>query len=137
MIAVLTVFVGVHGFRANSAYIQASFDPGSHVFFNQALVAHTSLAAFQWLHVHAAPGDTVANEPTIDGSLWMYAEQHVSPLIGVVYGKTSPDLADRLYLTEHLQSLGHDARADDVARRYHTRWVFFDACTCCPLDVRS
>ncbi len=126
MVAVLTVFVGVHAVRANSRYVRASFDPSSHVFFNQALVDHTSLDAFRWLRVHAR-SDTVANEPGVDGSLWMYAEQHVSPLIGVVFGKNSPELNDRLYLTKHLGSLGRDDRADDLARRYRTRWVFFDS----------
>ena len=128
MIAVLTQFVGLHGFRADSKYIRASFTPSSSSFFNQALVAESSLAAFQWLHDHAARGDTVANEPFIDGSLWMYAQQHVSPLIGPYASNTTipQELADRLYLTNHLQSLRSDTRADDLARRYHTRWVFFD-----------
>jgi hypothetical protein len=129
MIAVLTQFAGLHGFRADSAYVRASFDPRSRSFLNQALVAHTSLAAFAWLHAHAARGDTVANEPYLDGSLWMYAQQHVAPLLGPYRnGDTtlSPDLADRLYLTHHLDSLGRDTRADDLARRYHTRWIFLD-----------
>jgi hypothetical protein len=126
MIAVLTVFAGDHAARADSRYIRASFDPQSHAFFNQALVSEASLEAFRWLHVHAARGDTVANEPEVDGSLWMYTEQHVSPLIGVVFGTNSSELSDRLYLTEHLGALGSDARADALARRYHTRWVFFD-----------
>jgi hypothetical protein len=126
MIAVLTVFAGDHAARADSRYIRASFDPQSHAFFNQALVSEASLEAFRWLHVHAARGDRVANEPEVDGSLWMYTEQHVSPLIGVVYGANSSELSDRLYLTQHLGALGSDARADALARRYRTRWVFFD-----------
>jgi hypothetical protein len=127
-IAVFTVFVGLHGFRADSTYVRASFDPKSHRFRNQALVGHASLDAFRWLGVHAR-GDTVANQPNVDGSLWIYAEQHVSPLIGVVFGTNSSELTDRLYLTKHLRSLGHDARADAVARRYRTRWVFYDTRT--------
>jgi hypothetical protein len=129
MVAVLTQFVGLHGFRADSAYIQASFDPNTRSFTNQAVVAHTSLAAFRWLHDHVARGDTVANEPGVDGSLWMYAQQHVAPLIGYFdpgNHNLSPELADRLYLSRHVQWLGIDTRADDVSRRYHTRWVFFD-----------
>jgi hypothetical protein len=126
MIALLAFFVGLHGFRADSAYVHTSFDPNSGSFISEAGVAPESLAAFQWLHVHAAPGDTVANEPNAGGSLWMYAEEHVAPLLGPYDTVTSADLADRAYLTDHLQSLGHNARADDVARRYHTRWIFFD-----------
>ena len=128
MIVVLTQFVGVHSFRADSKYIRASFNPSSSSFFNQALVADSSLTAFQWLHNHAARGDTVANDPLIDGSLWMYAQQHVSPLIGplAIHTTISQELADRLYFIHHLQSLGSDTRTDDLARHYHTRWVFFD-----------
>ena len=128
MIAVLTQFVGLHGFRSDSKYIRASFDPSQSSFFNQAVVADSSLAAFRWLHNHVARGDTIANDPLIDGSLWMYAEQRVSPLIGPMASPTTipRELADRLYLIKHLQSLGSDTRTDDLARRYHTRWVFFD-----------
>ena len=125
-IAVLTFFVGLHAFRADSAYVHTNFDPNSGSLTREAVVTPASLAAFQWLHVHVAPGDTVTNEPNAGGSLWMYAEEHVAPLLGPYDTVTSADLADRLYLTDHLQSLGHDARADDVARRNHTRWVFFD-----------
>ena len=133
MIAFLAQFVGVHSFRVDSAYIRRSFDPdrqlvsvGGQLVANQALVARTSLAAFQWLHDHAAPGDTVASEPSLDGSLWMYAQQRVAPLIGPYLHDTPPELADRFYLTRHLQSLGRDTRVDDLARHYHTRWVYFD-----------
>jgi hypothetical protein len=128
MLAVLATFAGLHSFRANSADVHTNFNPYSQSFANEAVVAPTSLAAFEWLHVHAARSDTVANEPNINGSLWMYAEQHVAPLIGPYDDSNlaSPELADRVYLIRHLQSLGRDARADDVARRYHTRWVFFD-----------
>jgi hypothetical protein len=129
MVAFLTLFVGIHGFRADSDFIQASFDPNSRSFTNQAVVARTSLAAFRWLHVHAARGDTVANEPNVDGSLWMYAEQRVVPLLGFydpADHHPTPELADRLYLSRHVQRLGRDARADDLSRRFQTRWVFFD-----------
>ena len=128
MVAVLTPFAGLHGFRANSDYVRASFKPSPSV-FNQALIADSTLAAFQWLHDNSAPGDTVANTPQLDGSLWMYAQKNVAPLIGNYYAglqKVPADFADRLYLVEHLPSLGSDARANDLAHRYHTRWVFFD-----------
>jgi hypothetical protein len=126
MVGVLALFVGFHGSRAASAYIKGSFDPDSRSFINQALVGPSSLAAFSWLHVHAAHGDTVANEPHVDGSLWMYAQQRVAPLLGF-YSRGSRDLADRLYLAKHVQWLGRDPRADALSRRYHTRWVFFDS----------
>ena len=129
VVAFLTLFVGLHGFRADSDFIQASFDPNARSFTNQAVVARTSLAAFRWLHVHAAGGDTVANEPNVDGSLWMYAEQRVVPLLGFYdpgNKHPTPELADRLYLSRHVQRLGRDARADDLSRRFQTRWVFFD-----------
>jgi hypothetical protein len=131
MVAVLTPFAGLHGFRANSDYVRASFKPSPSV-INQALIADSTLAAFQWLHDNSAPGDTVANTPRIDGSLWMYAQKNVAPLIGgynpilSIHEPIPADLADRLYLVEHLPSLGSDARANDLAHRYHTRWVFFD-----------
>ena len=131
MVAVLTVFAGLHGYRAASAFIQGSFDPNSRSFKNQAVVDHASLAGFRWLHDHAADGDTVANEPYVDGSLWMYAQQRVAPLVGYysrANGGThvSPDFADRLYLSLHVQWLGRNTRADDLSRRYRTNWVFFD-----------
>ena len=126
MIAVLTQFVGVRGFRAASTYIRANFDPEYPSYVKEAVVAESSLTAFRWLHDHAASGDTVANEPNIGGSLWMYALQDVAPLTGP-YDKNIPsELADRLYLTEHLKWLGRDAKVDVLARRYQTRWVFFD-----------
>ena len=129
MIVVLSLFVGIHAVRADRAYLRASFDPSSKVMVNQAVVGASSLAAFQWLHDHVARGDTVANQPFVDGSLWMYAQERVAPLTGpYVTGTTlAPDLADRLYLVHHLGSLGRDARADALARRFQTRWVFYDS----------
>lgn len=126
MLAVLAQFAGVHGFRAARDYVHTNFDPNSVSLVKEAVVAESSLAAFRFLHDHAARGDTVANEPNVDGSLWMYALQHVSPLTGPYDKEITPELADRLYLTAHLQALGRDARADALARRYQTRWIFFD-----------
>ena len=131
MVAVLTQFVGLHGFRAASAFVQGSFDPNSRSFKNQAVVDHNSLAAFRWLHVHADRGDTVGNDPSVDGSLWMYAEQRVTPLVGYYSGasrgnRLPRDLVDRLYLARHVQQLGTDTRADDLSRRYQTRWIYYD-----------
>ena len=69
MVALLSLFAGIRGFRADSAYVRTSFNSDSRSIFNQAFVGHTSLAAFRWLHDHAARGDTVANEPFSDAKL--------------------------------------------------------------------
>ena len=84
-------FVGVHGWRADSAYIRTNFTSDTRSIFNQAFVGPTSLAAFRWLDDHATRRDTVAEQPLIDGSLWMYALEHVAPLLGAYdarHGKT-------------------------------------------------
>ena len=126
MVVLLAAFVGLHAVRANSAYVRRNFDPA--VPRNQAVVSDTSLAAFRWLHAHVSRGDTVANEPNTDGSLWMYTLEHVSPLLGPYLSpKADPELTDRVYLLTHLQSLGRDRRADELAREFHTEWIYYDA----------
>ncbi len=131
--AVVTIIValggltGVESVRANSAYIRSNFTPDTRSISNEAVVGFSSLAGFRWLHDHVAKGDTVANQPNVDGSLWMYAEQHVEPLVGPYDTVESRDIADRIYLAQHLSLLGHNKRVDDLARRYQTRWVFFDS----------
>jgi len=130
MIAFLTLFAGLRGFRGDRAYVRASFNSDTQSIYNQAFVGHTSLAAFRWLHDHVARSETVANQPLLDGSLWMYAQEHVAPLIGpYALSIKNPDreLVDRLYLVQHLPSLGRDPRADALAVRYRTRWIFLDA----------
>lgn len=129
MIAVLAQFVGIHAIRADSAYIRTSFDSRAKARLNQAVVGSSSLAAFRWLHEHAGRGDTVVNQPFVDGSLWMYTLERVSPLTGpyVTSAKVSTDLSDRLYLVSHVRSLGRDPRADALARRFKTHWVFYDS----------
>jgi hypothetical protein len=56
----------------------------------------------------------------------MYTLQHAPPLVGPYVKGNSPDLLARLYLVAHLQSLGRDPRVDNLARRYHTRWIWYD-----------
>jgi hypothetical protein len=130
MIALLTQFAGLNAFRGDRALVRTSFNSDARSIYNQAFVGHTSLAAFRFLHDHVARSETVANQPLLDGSLWMYAQEHVAPLIGpYATGIKKPDreLVDRLYLVQRLPSLGRDPRADALAVRYRTRWIFLDA----------
>ena len=132
MVAVLAIFTGVHAARVAGDFVHTSFSPGtrfSPVLESQAAVDSDSLAAFAWLRAHVAKDDTVANEPFVDGSLWMYAQSHVAPLVGMYEGlatKLPPDLADRVYLSRSVQRLGQDRRATLLARRYRTRWIYHD-----------
>ncbi len=124
----LTVFVTFSGLQADRltrSLLGFSFE-------NDARVTPASQAAFAWLREHARRDDTVVNDGA-DGALWMYAQQRLNPLLGVVpadveLGRTRGprDWRDRSYLLHHVHLLGADARADQLTRRYHARWIYFD-----------
>ena len=115
--------------RANSRFVRCKLRSGLSAASTRRLVArHLPRGDSGGYTINAARRDTVANEPVFDGSLWMYPLQQVAPLVGpYLPGAPVPsDLADRLYLAGHLQLLGSDPRVDRLARRYQTRWVYYE-----------
>ncbi len=130
VLALFTGLTGLDSYRAASNFVQASWNPDAETFPNQAYLDSHALAAFDYLHDHVEKGDTVANEPFIDGSLWMYAQRRVAPLLGlsVGFGTADPhsDLARRVFLVNSIEVIGHSRRAERLARRYRTKWVFYD-----------
>ena len=138
---VFGVVIGYRGYQTSSAMLRYSFT-------NDARVTPDSEAAFAWLHRHAGRDDTIVNDvnrlgTTTDGGLWMYAQSGLRPLFGIGQptmsafappdAGTLPDLNDRYFLLSHLQELGRDPRTDQLARRYHARWVYFDQRVFTPL----
>ncbi len=133
-VAVFGAAVGYRGYDTSSAMLEYSFS-------HNALVTRESRAAFAWLDRHARPGDTILNDVnglgiTTDDSVWMYAERRLVPLFGFAQSTSSGfappdrsarrDLSDRAFLLTHLRLLDRDRRAQELARRYRVRWVYFD-----------
>jgi len=104
-------------------------------FGNQARVDESSEAAFRWLDSHARSNDIVVNEPNVDGSLWMYTQHGVKPLLGLRLVGSLPsqsasnDWDNRSYLVQHIQDLGEDPRIEQLVSEYGARWIYYDART--------
>jgi hypothetical protein len=132
VVALFTAFVGVPAYRANVSFLRSAFAVKLATFGNQARVDGDSEAAFQWLDAHSERHDTVVNEPNVDGSLWMYTQHGVKPLMGLRLvdsfpnHATSRDWNNRRYVMRHIHELGEDARVEQLVRDYGARWIYFD-----------
>jgi len=132
--AAAMVVVGAQGYSQATAALRFSYG-GS-----ETPVTPASESAFTWLRRHAGPRDVVVND-FVDGSTWMYAEAHLSPLFAVragdgniaqVFAMLTPDLIERRYLLANLDRVGTDARADAAVRRFHARWLYYGEATYFP-----
>ncbi|HYL52736.1 MAG TPA: DUF6541 family protein [Acidimicrobiia bacterium] len=132
--AAAMVAVGAQGYSQASAALHFSYGR------SETPVTPASESAFTWLRRHAGPRDVVVNE-FVDGSSWMYAEAHLSPLFAVragdgniaqVFARLTPDLVERSYLLGNLNRVGTDARVDAAMRRLHARWLYFGESTYFP-----
>jgi Family of unknown function (DUF6541) len=132
VVALFAVLVGLPAFRTSASFLRSSFAVKPATFGNQARVDGSSEAAFRWLDVHSDRADTVVNEPNVDGSLWMYTQRGVKPLLGLrlldsfQYESVSRDWNDRRYVVRHIHELGQDARVEQLVRDYQARWIYFD-----------
>jgi hypothetical protein len=134
VVALFTAFVGLPAHQTSVSFLRNALSVKLATFGNQARVDRSSEAAFQWLDAHNDREDTVVNEPSVDGSLWMYTQRGVKPLMGLRLvdfpdESTSRDWNNRRYLVRHVQELGDDPRVEQLVRDYQARWIYFDART--------
>jgi hypothetical protein len=132
--AVAVVAVGIQGYREATATIEYSFGT------SQMKMMPAAENAFNWLHTHERPSDTVIND-IVDGSSWMYAEANVRPLfaaragdgnIALALALLTPDVKARNDLFAHADLLGSNPRIDALARHYHARWIYYGTATIFP-----
>lgn len=132
VVALFTAFVGFPGYRTSWSFLHSAFAVKPTTYGNQARVDASSEAAFEWLDAHGERNDTVINEPQIDGSLWMYAQRGVKPLmawdppISFASESTAMDWRNRRYLIQHVHELGNDPSVEPLVRRYRARWIYVD-----------
>jgi hypothetical protein len=132
-VAVFVAFSGFHAYRANESSLHDSLTVNS-TFSSQARVDEAVKGGFRWLRDHVRSDETVVNEPSVDGSLWMYPLEDVRPLMG--WGPISltsfrekyatSDWDDRVDLLDGVARIGADPRVSELARKYNARWIFFD-----------
>ena len=124
--------VGVPAFASTTDRVHAAFIPKG---TSLQAISPSSEKAFQWLHQHVQAGETVVNDRSFDGALWMYTEYGLSPLIcfprvdAVPSGALNQNLqdwVDRLYVLANLYRVGLDARLDRLLEHYDARWVYWD-----------
>jgi len=134
--AVFVVFVGIPAYRTSWSFVQSAFSIKLATAGNQARVDSTSEAAFRWLATHSNGNETVINEPTADGSLWMYAQDGVKPLLGWATPPFSfadqsgrRDWENRRDLIREIDEPNLTARVERLIRDYHARWIYFDSRT--------
>jgi hypothetical protein len=132
-LVVFVAFAGFHAYRANESSLHESLTVNS-TLSSQARVDRPVEAGFRWLGRHVRHNETVVNEASVDGSLWMYPLNDVKPLIG--WGPitlasfrekyATRDWDDRQRVLENIARIGEDRHVTDLVRRYHARWIFFD-----------
>jgi uncharacterized membrane protein len=132
-LVVFVAFAGLHAFRANESSLHDSLIVNS-TLSSQARVDGPVEEGFRWLGRHVRHNETVVNEPSVDGSLWMYPLDDVKPLIG--WGPltlasfreryATRDWEDRNRLLHNVARVGEERRMTDLARRYNARWIFLD-----------
>jgi hypothetical protein len=124
--------IGISAYRTSVSFLRSAFSVKVNTFGNQARVDGNSEAAFEWLDGHAGDDDVVVNEPNVDGSLWMYAQHNVTPLIGLRPVGPLPDRSasedwdGRRYVVRHIHELGENPRVGQLVRKYRARWIYFD-----------
>jgi hypothetical protein len=126
-------FAGLHAYRSNESSLHDSLTVNS-TFSSQARVDGPVEEGFRWLRRHARHNETVVNEASVDGSLWMYPLDDVKPLIG--WGPitlasfrekyATRDWQDRNHLLNNIARIGQDRHVSDLARRYNAKWIFLD-----------
>ena len=77
--------------------------------------------AFAWLAGHTVPGERVLND-RLDGSVWMYALQGVTPTQWNYYG--APPTTDVGYVSAFANRLESDPRARKILRELKVRYAF-------------
>jgi hypothetical protein len=132
-LVVFVAFAGLHAYRANESSLHDSLTVNS-TLSSQARVDGPVEAGFRWLGRHVRNNDTVVNEASVDGSLWMYPLDDVKPLIG--WGPitlesfrekyATRDWDDRQRVLNSIARVGEDRRVTDLARRYNAKWIFLD-----------
>jgi hypothetical protein len=132
-LVVFVAFAGLHAYRSNESSLHDALTVNS-TLSSQARVDGPVEEAFRWLGRHVGHNETVVNEASVDGSLWMYPLEDVKPLIG--WGPISltsfrekyatRDWRDRNHLLDNIARIGQDRHVRDLARRYNSRWIFFD-----------
>jgi hypothetical protein len=132
-VVVFVAFSGFHAYRANESSLHDSLTVNS-TLSSQARVDGTVDAGFRWLGRHVRHDETVVNEASVDGSLWMYPLEDVKPLIG--WGPitlssfrekyATRDWDNRQRVLENIARIGEDQHVTELARKYNARWIFFD-----------
>jgi len=128
-----TVFAGIHAYTANESFLHDSLTVNS-TLSSQARVDRADEAAFRWMHDHVHEDETVVNEADVDGSLWMYAQDGVRPLLGWAPSSlasfrekyATSDWKNRTYLLTNVERVGENRRVDELVDKYNARWVYFD-----------
>jgi hypothetical protein len=135
-VATLVVFVafsGFHAYRTNESSLHDSLTVNS-TLSSQARVDGPVEEGFRWLGRHVRRNETVVNEASVDGSLWMFPLDDVKPLIG--WGPitltsfrekyATRDWDNRQRVLDNIARFGEDRYVTDLVRRYNARWIFYD-----------
>jgi hypothetical protein len=132
-VVAFVAFVGLHAYRANESSLHDSLTVNS-TLSSQARVDGPVEEGFRWLGRHARHNETVVNEASVDGSLWMYPLDDVKPLIG--WGPitltsfrekyANRDWANRQRVLENIARIGEDRHVNELVRGYNAKWIFFD-----------
>jgi len=128
-----TVFAGARAYTGSQSFLHDSLTVNS-TLSSQARVDRADEAAFRWMHDHVHEDETVVNEADVDGSLWMYAQDGVRPLLGWAPSSLSSfhekyatsDWKNRTYLLTNVERVGQNRRVDELVDKYNARWVYFD-----------
>lgn len=85
-----------------------------------------SLAAFRFLAHHDPPGVPVLDDLRTDGALWMYDDDGVPSLFGnsPLLGAAPHGWLQRLWLSQHLMSIGTDPCVRTLLDQFHVRYVY-------------
>jgi hypothetical protein len=133
--ALFTLVVGIPAYRTSWSFLHNALAVRIMTAGNQARVDSDSEAAFQWLAMHTNENETVINEPTADGSLWMYAQRGVKPLLALAPEFSSDDQSarrdweNRRDLVRQIDEPDLTPRLERLIRDYHARWIYFDSRT--------
>jgi hypothetical protein len=132
-VVAFVAFAGLHAYHANESSLHDSLTVNS-TFSSQARVDGPVEEGFRWLGRHVRHNETVVNEASVDGSLWMYPLDDVKPLIG--WGPVTlasfrekyatRDWDNRQRVLKNIAHIGEDQHVTDLARRYNARWIFLD-----------
>jgi len=102
VVGVAAAALVVLGLLGNGAYMARNIEHLGWPYGNGPTVSAAEFRAYDWLGRHVRPGERVMNDAR-DGSVWMYSEAGVEPMVFTFYG--AHDGTDAKVLENHLNQL--------------------------------